>query len=119
MGWKRGQESPIASPSSASAKKLALAASSPRTIETSDDVCTPTTSSNSASEEAGRELEGYRLMDCQALYSALSQVAKCSLCTSSLVLVEDMSCRLGLVSRLSIQCSNTACGSAVHICDRL
>ena len=112
MGWRKGQESPTVSPISASAKKLAIAASSPRAIEICGCVCTPTTSGSSASEEAGRELEGYRLVDCQALSSALSQVAKCSLCASSLVLAEDMSCCRGLVSRLSIRCSNTACGSA-------
>ena len=83
MGWRKGQESPTVSPISASAKKLAIAASSPRAIEICGCVCTHTTSGSSASEEAGRELEGYRLVDCQALSSALSQVLFVCIFTSA------------------------------------
>ena len=64
-----------------------------------------------------KELKGYRLTDCQALSNALSVVAKCSLCALSLLLAEDVSCSRGLVSKLSIKCSNDACGAIFHVCD--
>ena len=124
MGWKEGQELPTAShelptggPTTASAKKLAIAASSPPAHDLDQASVASTSATGGSRREAVRELEGYRLVECQALFAALSHMAKCSLCESSLVLAEDLSCRRGLVSRVSIQCSNTPCGAKVHVCD--
>lgn len=124
MGWKEGQELPTASqevptasPTTASAKKLAIAASSPQAHDLHEIVHVPSTFEAGGSRETEIELKGYRLVNCQVLSTALSHLAKCCKFASSLKLTEDLSCRRGLVSRLSIQCSNIACGAKAHVCD--
>ena len=126
MGWKdRGEDSLLHTPmpvTTASGKKLAIAAASPHdsTSPLQVHVHEPSTSAQVGSDEEANndlELQGYRLIDCQALSSTLTQIAKCSQCGSSLTLTEELSCRRGLVSRLSIQCRNTGCGATVHVTD--
>ena len=124
MGWKEGQELPTASqelptasPTTASAQKLAIAASSLQVHDLHEIVHVPSTLEAGGSWETEIELKGYRLVNCQVLSIALSHLAKCCKCASSLELTEDLSCRRGLVSRLSIQCSNTACGAKAQVCD--
>ena len=106
----------------ASSKKLALSPSSllatPGTSSDSRDalsVATPLTDCDPVTAKA--EMSGYHLVRCQTLASAIREVGKCRTCESPLTVGEELGCRRGLVSRLSLQCSNPDCSVMAHLTD--
>ena len=96
----------------ASGKKLAL--SSPSALET-----TPSTSSGESAlvtcgePDTMAEMTGYRLVSCEVLTKAISDVGKCTACDSTLTVREDLASRRGLVLRMTICC--TVCDQKVHV----
>ena len=66
---------------------------------------------------AEAEMTGYRLVWCETLASALSEVGKCRACESPLTVRENLHCRRGLVSRLSVQCSSVDCSTVAYLTD--
>lgn len=67
--------------------------------------------------ESEVEMHGYRLICCKDLERAVGTVGQCSKCQSSLMVREELSCRRGVVSRLSIQCSSSECNSIAYVTD--
>ena len=107
------EESPVPAAATAKSKKLAISRSSSAASSEKDS------SSDSDSEplESGKEMKGYRVVDCETLGRVVSEACVCSVCTSPLVVVEDLGQRRGLVSNMSICCSNTECGKESKISD--
>lgn len=62
-------------------------------------------------------MKGYRLVDCERFSRAVSEIGVCSVCASPLTVREDLSTRRGLVSKLSICCTNTECGKEAKVSD--
>ena len=64
---------------------------------------------------SGTELEyvgkGYHLVNCENLSQSVSKVGVCNACGSTFILREDLVTRRGLVSKLVICCTNTACSN--------
>ena len=117
----------------ASRKKLAL--SSPHLLQVAPpDPSTPSTSSgvgvstvssstagpsnpSSSESAAGKEMHGYRLISCKLLDAGLQKIGRCCSCSSPLQLTESFSKRKGLVSNISIVCSNPECNESVSVSD--
>ena len=66
---------------------------------------------------AGREKIGYRLFRFEKLDAGLSEIGVCVLCKNPLTLDETFTNRKGLVSKMSIVCSNSACSKSVVVSD--
>ena len=66
---------------------------------------------------AGREKHGYRLISCERLDAGLQKIGRCCSCNSPLKLEESFSKRKGLVSKISIVCSNFDCHELVLVSD--
>ena len=66
---------------------------------------------------AGREMHGYRFMSCKQLDAGLQKIGRCCSCSSPLQLTESFSKRKGLVSKISIVCSNPECLESVTVSD--
>lgn len=120
-------EAPVERPvplETASSKKLAISLRSPSfATRVLRSQAAPSTSSadepsissgmfeDPESEEDYRyvgNLQGYRLLDCEDLIQAASGLG-CLSCGASVKLVEDLSVRRGLTSKLFYQCTNTVC----------
>ena len=113
-------ETPVRLPTrTASGKKLALSPPLPKTTPSVGErrlpASTPLSPRDTVPTEA--EMEGYRLVRCEALADAVSEVGKCRECESPLTVREELGCRRGLVSRLSIQCSSLTCSTAAYLTD--
>ena len=65
----------------------------------------PSTSSAGELDQYVGEMKGYRLVSCDRLSGAVSEIAVCSLCTSPLTVEENLVVRRGLVSKLTICCT--------------
>ncbi len=63
------------------------------------------------------KLKVYRLVNCERFSQAVSQIGLCSVCKSPLTLREDLVSRQGLVSKLMISCTNTACKNEALVSD--
>ena len=61
------------------------------------------------------EGKGYRLINCESLSQAVSEIGMCSVCKSSLTLRESLVSRRGIVSKLVICC--TVCDKKAVISD--
>ena len=77
----------------------------------------PSTSSTGESLDYVGEMIGYRLVSCERLSGAVSEIAVCSLCASPLTVEENLLVRRGLVSKLTICCTNTACKKEAVVSD--
>ena len=62
-------------------------------------------------------MEGHRLVSCEDLSRAVSEIGKCSACRSTLTLREDLVRRRGLVIKLVICCTNSVCSKEAVVCD--
>ena len=108
-----------------SSKKLALSPSSilttpaPGTSSDGRDALPPvvTPLSAAATVPADAEMAGYRLVRCDKLASAVHEVGKCRICDSRLTVGEELGCLRGLVSRLSLQCTNPKCSVVAYLTD--
>ena len=58
---------------------------------------------------AGVELQGNRVLDISTVASAVENFAKCGFCNSALEVRESFENRRGMVSRISLKCTNTNC----------
>ena len=58
---------------------------------------------------AGEELQGNRVLDISTLASAVENFALCCFCNSALAVRESFENRHGMVSRISLKCTNTNC----------
>ena len=58
---------------------------------------------------AGEELQGNRVLDISTVASAVDNFAKCGFCNSALEVRESFENRRGMVSRISLNCTNTNC----------
>ena len=58
---------------------------------------------------AGVELQGNRVLDISTVASAVDNFAKCGFCNSALEVRESFENRRGIVSRISLKCTNTNC----------
>lgn len=105
---------PIPVKCSASSKKLALSPQYPLSVAGTSlrSSLQPSTSSTGESLDYVVEMTGYRLVSCERLSGAVSEIAVCSLCASPLTFEENLLVRRGLVSKLMICCTNTACKKA-------
>ena len=104
----------------ASSKKLALSPSFSSTGEPSSrdlHSSQPRTSSAGESFDYVGKMEGHRLVSCEELSKAVGEIGVCSECGSPLKVKEDLVTRRGLVSKLMICCTNTACSKEVTISD--
>ena len=111
----------------ASRKKLALssphlATSGLSTSADSEVLCVPSTAAGPSDIPlgecvAGREMHGYRFMSCKQLDAGLQKIGRCCSCSSPLQLTESFSKRKGLVSKISIVCSNPECLESVTVSD--
>ena len=63
------------------------------------------------------ELEGNRIVGCKGLVRAVSALAVCNGCRAALTVTESLSTRRGLVSRMSLCCSNPECSREALITD--
>ena len=61
------------------------------------------------------EMKGYRLIRCEELSQAVIEIGVCSACGSSLTFQEDMVTRRGIVSKMSICCTNSECSKTTMI----
>ena len=79
----------------------------------------PSTSSAGESESLDYvgKMKGYRLVSCETLSQAVSEIGVCSVCASLLTVKEDLVARRGLVSKLMICCANTACNKEAAVSD--
>ena len=59
------------------------------------------------------EMTGYRLISCEVLAKAISDVGKCTACDSPLTVREDLASRRGLMSRMTICC--TVCDQKAYV----
>lgn len=66
---------------------------------------------------AGKENIGYRLLKLQKIESVLNEMCLCQTCNSPVKLVETFGNRKGLVSRISMECSNAVCKKSVLLSD--
>ena len=104
----------------ASGKKLAISSTYTSSSEPSgrlrsaSNPCTSTGEPGESYDYVGR-LKGYRLVGCDKLSQAVSEVGVCSVCCSPLMLGEDLVTRRGMVSKLVIGCTNTACNKEAEI----
>ena len=114
---KETTETPSVTPvcvQTVSKKKLMLLPSSllttpaPGTSSDGRDALPPvgTQLSAAATVPADAEMAGYRLIRCDKLASAIHEVGKYRVCDSPLTVGEELGCRHGLISRLSLQCTN-------------
>ena len=62
-------------------------------------------------------MEGQRLVSCECLSRAMSEIWKCSACRSTLTLREELVSRRELVSKLVICCTNSVCSKEAVVCD--
>ncbi len=62
-------------------------------------------------------MKGYRLVDCGRFSQAVGEIGVCSVCASPLTVREDLTGRRGLLSKLSICCTNTDCGKKAKVSD--
>ena len=104
----------------ASGKKLAILPTCPSSVEPSGGlqrVSIPCTSSGEMGElcEYVGRLKGYRLVGCERLSQAVSEVGVCSASGSPLKLKEDLVTRRGLVSKLVIGCTSSVCNKEAEI----
>ena len=78
-------------------------------------------STSSASEPVDSEpydyVEDNRILDCQTLCWAVGEIGVCSVCHSALTVKEDLVTRRGLVTKLTICCTNTACSREARLSD--
>ena len=104
----------------ASGKKLAISSTYTSSSEPSgrlrsaSNPCTSTGEPGESYDYVGR-LKGYRLVGCDKLSQAVSEVGVCSVCGSPLMLGEDLVTRRGMVSKLVIGCTNSACNKEAEI----
>ena len=63
------------------------------------------------------ELEGNHIVECKGLVRAVSALAVCNGCRAALTVTESLSTRRGLVSRMSLCCSNPECSREALITD--
>ena len=115
-------EAPVERPvpiETASSKKLAMSLPCPSSGRLLRDrtASQPSTSNAGEPEEDPRELKGYRLISCEGFSQAVSEIGLCSACHSPLTLKEDLTSRRGLVSKLTICCTNTACNKEAAVSD--
>lgn len=115
-----GAEEPIpVSVETATSKKFALSSQvSPAEEPSSSRVLRSAShSGTSASSKPndGGNLEGYRFVRCETLSQAIGQIGICTTCRAPLTLKEDMVTRRGLISKLSISC--TQCDSEAVVSD--
>lgn len=119
-------EAPVERPTpveTASGKKLATssrcASMSEPSIEGLRSSHPSTSSANEASESNDYvgELKGYRLVSCERLSEAVTEIGVCSGCGSPLTFREDLVSRRGLVSKLMICCTSSVCNREVKISD--
>ena len=101
----------------ASGKKLAICPSSSESSSRSSHPSTSSACEFSESYDYVGELHGYRLVNCERLFQAVSEIGVCSDCGSSLTLRENLVSRRGLVSKLMICCTSTVCNKEVKISD--
>ena len=114
----------------AKSKKLAISQSFPASSGPSRGAASSSQPSTTAGEseasgsesdseplESVKEMKGYRTVDCETLGRVVSEACVCSVCTSPLVVMEDLAQRRGLVSTLKICCTNTECGKESKISD--
>ena len=71
----------------------------------------------SDSPEYEFEMKGYRLVNCERFSQAVNKIGVCCVCLFPLTVKEDLFSRRGLVSKLLICCSNTACNNEAAVCD--
>lgn len=95
-------ERPVPVPLSACHKKFAASGTSSSPVE---------------EDKFLRELEGYRLVNCQEYKRNLEAQGQCPKCNSSLTLSESLPTKRGLVSNLRTVCSNESCHYSVTITD--
>ena len=62
-------------------------------------------------------MKGYRFVKCESLGRVVSEACVSSVCTSPLVVMEDLAQIRGLVSTLKICCTNPECGKESKISD--
>jgi len=102
-----------------SSKKLALSpvcsASNHSMILRSETL--PCSSFSGTNDDDVGNMEGYRLVNCEALLQAVTIVGVCSSCWSRLTVKEDLAARRGLTSKLTICCSNAKCEKKAAVCD--
>ena len=105
----------------ASSKKLAISLSVCPSSPPSRDLRNASQPSTSSAGEPSvvyeEKLKGYRLVNCERFSQAVSQIGLCSVCKSPLTLKEDLVSRRGLVSKLMISCTNTACKNEALVSD--
>ena len=114
-------ERPVPIECSASSKKLALSPQYPLTVGAGPSLRSSshprTFSSSCESLDHVGEMKGYRLVSCEKLSGAVGETAVCSLCASPLTVKENLVVRRGLVSKLMIVCTNTACRKEAVVSD--
>ena len=71
----------------------------------------------SDSPEYEFEMKGYRLVNCERFSQAVNKIGVCCVCLFPLTVKEDLVSRRGLVTKLLISCSNTACNNEAAVCD--
>ena len=107
-------------------KKLAISRSfsstsqpSPGHTSHSPFVGTTAGEHESSDDEQGicGEMKGYRLVDCGRFSQAVGEIGVCSVCASPLTAREDLTGQRGLLSKLSICCTNTDCGKKAKVSD--
>ena len=93
----------------ASSKKLAISPACPSTSEPSGGSTRRSARLHTIAGEpnGSGEMKGYCLVSCESLSQAVSKVGVCSERFSPLTIRKDLSTRRGLVSKLSICCTNT------------
>ena len=108
----------------ASSKKLAISPRYPSTGGPSGhdlrSKAQPSTSSAGEPSESHHyvgKLKGNRLVDCERFSQAVSEIGLCSTCKAPLTLREDFVSRRGLVSKLAICYTNTACNKEAVVSD--
>lgn len=97
----------------ASGKKLAPSSST--SVTTPSSLVKVTATPSSKAGLSGCEMCDYRLITLSDLASTLREVGKCNTCNCPLSLHKDLGCRRGLVSRVTIVCSNPAYDNEEHI----
>lgn len=68
--------------------------------------CEPSESESESDYEPVESMKGYRPLDCEILGQVVSDACVCSVCNSPLVVKEVLAQRRGLVSTLTICCTN-------------
>ena len=102
----------------ASSKKLAISSlclSSGEPSTSGGDLQAPQLSASSGESSSVGELTGYRLIRCERLSRVVGKIGLCVACGSPLTLREDLVTRKGMVSKLMICCTNTACNKEAAI----